>query len=497
MHDQSFRSHPRSILSQSAKGLGAASAFLLFQVDDIIRFLKRIFFDKEYIDVRTILIEIGFFAGFALLIALFGSFNNWRIWKKRSFILDGDTFLVKDERLTNRQLSFYIKDLSNITVSQSILERLLGLSRLTLNTNTGATASTDDVWVIEKTDFIDDLAETLRKRKTGAARITNASPEEATTADWIVSQRRDILRHLVYQTQWLTFLISGLFFAWGLLALIGIYVIQAPLPVTPFNEDDLSAGFWAVIPLLGFLAPIVTSYARAYIQVYDFRIRRVRDELEIEQGLFTRKKSRIPIKRIHALYMEQGVIERVADYAHVKMVNIGADNEDHEEPMVLLTMSLSEVHRTLNSLLPEFHWPNDWMHQPKAALVPLWGIRVPVALTILIGGTIALPGYWGALMLPLWLLFPIYLYLLWRTPGIALSGDHMALRNGVFDARTILMRFQDIEQMSIHRPFLARMAKVGYGSFFYLSGKLLSGSESSDYYQAGLFDEVEDRLMIH
>lgn len=498
MSERTFKSHPRSILSESAKSLAAFIGVSLLPGKDLLALAKDVLIDGKELDWQEVSVSVLVFVGIMLILFLLTLGSNWRVWKKRSFALDQESFHVRDERLNRRRLSFYLKDLSNITVSQNLGERLLGLSRLTLNTNTKDTATADDVWIILPTADTEALADTLRA---GRSRPAPKAPErqeeqaspEAGEVPWRESDRKSLLRHLIFETRWLTLLISGLLFSWSLIAVIGLWVFDQRLPLVPLSEDELHLGFMALLPVFSFLAPIASSYFRTYLRIYGFRLRRVGAELEIESGLLTRKKSRIPIRRIHALVLEQGVIARIGGYGHMTLVNIGAEGEE-EAPQFLLTASLSVLQRQTAELLPEFEWPEGAMRQPKRALLPLWSKRLPISIALLAVAHSLLSGYWHFLMLPLWLLLPLYLYLSWRTPALTLGADRLVLTDGIFDVREVQMRFKDVEQLTFHQHLAARPVQVGYGTFHYLS-KGFTGFESTGYFHAGLFDEIEDRIV--
>lgn len=76
------------------------------------------------------------------------------------------------------------------------------------------------------------------------------------------------------------------------------------------------------LPALLLLVRVV-SMAWAFFRLYDFRLTRVREDLRIEYGLFTRVAATIPIRRVQTITIHQGPLHRWLARASVRVETAG------------------------------------------------------------------------------------------------------------------------------------------------------------------------------
>ncbi len=63
--------------------------------------------------------------------------------------------------------------------------------------------------------------------------------------------------------------------------------------------------------------------AWALLRLYDFRLTRVREDLRIEFGLFTRVTATIPIRRVQTITIRQGPLHQWLGRASVRVETAG------------------------------------------------------------------------------------------------------------------------------------------------------------------------------
>lgn len=504
MFDKPFHNHPLIIADSLGSTFYFILTILIFNLPELYRAFKKIMVVGE---LPTSFSSFGISLFFSALLILFiNVYRGWRIYEKQSYLLTETTFIITDERLHQSTLTLYRKDISNVTLSQNILQRLLGLHRIQIDTNTRDTADKTDITIVQKTAFARALKEELQ-RNIDVSPIASDSLEQTdknkpssyksltiTTPSWQTNSNHDIFMHVFMNLSWLSLFLSGLVFMWALIAFILIFFFDTNLDWTPFSQEDLNSAWTALIPLIGFLAPLLSSIIGTYLKCYGFRIRRNDDYIELQQGLITRRNYNIPVQKIHAIILEQRVFARLFGYASVKAINIGFGNEKNEEAQLLLTTPLTKIEPTLKTLLPEFSNLPVLTPQPKQALLPILVPRLLFACIVILPALYYLPGYWKTLTMPLILLFPVYIYAACITPRLAISDERIAFTSGIFDSTTILLPTRHIEQMSISEPLLARPMNLSTATISILSGSILDATHTSGYFPHSVWQPLIEEI---
>ncbi len=500
MFDKPFRNHPLMIADSLGSAFYVILSLLIINSPELYRTIKEgiaIGELPESFDAFGIVLLIS-----AVLILAINGFRGWRIYEKRSYLLTETTFIITDERLHRSALTLYRKDISNVTLSQNILQRLLGLYRIKIDTNTRDTADTTDVTIVQKADFAHALKKELQRdvnihsttydlteQTAERTSFSNTSASDATPS-WQTSSKSDIIMHVFMNLSWLSLFLSGLIFMWALIAFILIFFVGTNLDWTPFSETDLDSAWTALIPLIGFLTPLLSSTFGTYFKCYGFRIRRNGDYIELQQGLITRHNYNLPVEKIHAIVLEQRIFARLFGYASVKAINVGFDDEKNEEAQLLLTTPLRKIGPTLDTLLPEFANLPLMIRQPKQAVLPILTPRLLFACLIILPALYYLPGYWKWLTAPLIVLFPFYIYAACITPRLALADERIAFTTGVFDSTTTLLPTRHIEQIRITEPLLARPVALSTATVHILSGSILDATHSSGYFPRNIWQPL-------
>lgn len=502
MFDKPFRNHPLMIIDSLGSTFYFLLSLLIIKMPEIIRYIKEGPSQKSF---HESLGEIGIILLLTVIALLaFYGFRGWRIYLKRTYQLTPQTLIITDQRLHHSALTLYRKDISNVTLSQSILQRLLGLYRIKIDTNTRDTANITDVSIIQKADFAHALQKELQRdvhsSNTADSADNPETPEHATETDllpqsaWQKSSVSDVIMHVCMNLSWFSLFISGLIFMWALIAFILIFFIGSSLSWTPFSEDDLDSAWTALIPLIGFLTPLLSSTFGTYFKCHDFRIRRIGEHIELQQGLITRHSYNLPVEKIHAVVLEQRIIARLFGYASVKAVNVGFGNEKNEEAQLLLTTPLRKIGPTLDALLPEFADLPIMTPQPRQAVLPILAPRLLTAFLVILPALYYLPGHWKWLIAPLIAFFPLYIYAACITPHLALSPERIAFTSGVFDSTTLLLPTRHIEQIEISEPLLARPVGLSKATVHILSGSLLDSVYSSGYFPKQVWTPLVDKM---
>ncbi|SDN95275.1 PH domain-containing protein [Tenuibacillus multivorans] len=195
-----------------------------------------------------------------------------------------------------------------------------------------------------------------------------------------------------------------------------------------------------------------------FIKYGQFQITRYDNELFITRGLLEKKQMTIPLKRIQAVGIEEGLTRQPFGLATIYVVIAGGEIGQTADAHTLLfpIIRKSKVQNFLNEILLEYnHFPSDMVNVPKRS-IPYYMVRVSILPVILfVVSYIFYPQL-------LWMFFIIFsiAWLLgianYRNSSYGINGRYLAIQLRRLSKETVLVprrRVQSIEnkQHVLHR----------------------------------------------
>ncbi len=483
--NQPFRAHPITIIEHFLENFWVVIGIILVNVDDFIKFVKSIksLLEEQQVSsfvegfhiilahVSLIQLLIGSFA--LLFLMIFPIFITVRRWQKTWYQLSGDDFIVKRALLIKKNNHLHCSDISNINLTQNILERFTGTYKLKFDTNTSSTANDTDMSIVLSSQDAYALREAIHQiRSNHATSPSQNAIQTESDAPWYKSTINELLMHMVCQVSWGSIFISFIGLCWIITYLILNQLGQFAdneiiLSIAKdFTEESFNWNFGIILPLLTFIIPIFQSTIGVFFKYYGFRVRRLKNELEVSYGFFTKKTYHLPISKINGLIYKQTLLQRLMGYASVEAINIGLGDGKNESRQILLSAHLPLVEKQIATLLPEFRNIESTLQpQPLSAL---WYILLTSGCTRLaLYGTVLyfVPMPWKWLLLPLFLALPLRLYCAYKSPGVYANNDLLIIATGAVDRTIVKLPWQAMEQVSYGEGPLKRrfqLSKITY-----------------------------------
>ena len=210
------------------------------------------------------------------------------------------------------------------------------------------------------------------------------------------------------------------------------------------------------------------SMAWALLRLYDFRLSRVREDLRIEFGLFTRVAATIPIRRVQTVTISQGPLHRWLARASVRVETAGGAASEkggrRDREWLAPLIRLPALPPLLDQVVPGFElqavaWqpvhPRGFRRAVKPALVAAGLAGIAWALAF---------GWSAAAALPLfvaWAVIAARQHV--RHLGWAEHDEVVLMKSGWIWRQVTLARANKIQSVSLHQsPFDRRnlMARV-------------------------------------
>jgi putative membrane protein len=222
-----------------------------------------------------------------------------------------------------------------------------------------------------------------------------------------------------------------------------------------------------VLTILGLLAVfvigVIFSTAGAIIRFYGFTFSRSGEDLHRRYGLFTRRSSSLPRRRIQVLKIEETLLRRLCSLATLRADTSGGqrDREDDNtgRDVLLPIARRSEVDGLIGNLFPDFGEDQaEWRRVSRLAIrrsVVKGAIVCALSAAILFAAGRRAVALWPLALLPLVYLVSRASY---RRLGYAMGERYFRTRRGWLGRSTHIVPINKVQAVEIHQsPFDRRL----------------------------------------
>lgn len=302
-------------------------------------------------------------------------------WRTRTWELTDAGIMLRSGLVTSRQLQVPYEHIHTVNMSSSLVERVLGL--MTLDLDTGAASSEGEATRIRglQAGIAEALREELFRRKAAVladqgldARTadTDASAEaddEAsptapapspdacytlTTAQLVFAALTEA-RVVAQAVAFLILIVQGI----NLLQeseLVNLSDVAGDIAVLPVA---LLIGVAALLLALALIVGFAISFVMSLIGYAGYRAERAAGRISVERGLLSRTSHTVALERIQSINIRQGLIRQLIGYAEVRASVVGAIGSSDEtftaDGVVLHPfIRVTEVEAFLASIAPDF-----------------------------------------------------------------------------------------------------------------------------------------------
>lgn len=459
MEESRFRCHISIVIRQIFPMLLLFVFLIIDNLEDIIRFMKEGTFTKD---------ESGLVACGILAILVLYSGYAFISWSKTWIILDEKSLVIERNTIFRKVKTIGLENVSNVNLTQNLLQRLLRVYVVKLDTNSVTTADETDVQIVLK----EEKAVWFRERILNRCEQEHAENQEGLSAE------QETILHYSF---------GKLLFRWFFMCNILGAVILALLPFLAFfTEQD---GILATIILWG---GVLISLISGLFRYHGFRADRKGNEIKVSYGFFNRKEYRVPVDKISAIRIRQKLHARWAGRKTVELICIGLGDDTKEGTQLILAEKEEKLMEYMDKLLPEY--ADEVRHELTGQKRAAWLAYIP--------GTIGMTGILAAAVLgaylaePKWLMYELiaagvimFLYLLCRISGffvkkIAAAEDCLIVAGGCLEVRTICVPYHKIQYFAMRNGPVMEHYGLCKGEVHVLASALES------VYPIGYFDKT-------
>lgn len=424
--------------------------------------------------------------GLTLVVMLIAGFFGALDWWFFRYALTPENLLVHSGVISKQERTVPYQRIQTVDLEEAPLDRLLGVAKMRIETAaTGSGESEVKIQAIAR-----DQAQTLRERLLRArqeARAGHVSAPvdaealEGVTVTGAVAAAGEIIRSLSTGRLLMAGATSGTIGPAAAIVGVALQFADDIVPRSwwervPWEDVESAATSVTVVASLLIIVAILAwllAIGGTVLTFYGFELRREDDNLMVQYGLLDRRRTTIPIRRIQAIRIEEGMLRQPFGLATVRYESAGQAGRDEGGSGVLFPlMPKKDVTALLERACPDF--AAEVTHAslgrlPRRSLAryvvaDLFGTAVMVvaALLLIRAWQDGFP-WWSYLALALFPIVAVYDWLQFHDAGWALDDRHLLMRWRSAARVTIITQRRRIQhRATTSNPFQRRADLVTF-----------------------------------
>lgn len=452
--DKPQRNHPSTILSQAFK----------YIKNNLFLFIL-IFVNNE------LLISIAIGAGVCMLMTIYSAL----VWYTKKFYLKDNMLYYQTGIISKKVLTLSKDNISTIDIGQSVLQRIIGIYRLKVDSGSTTLGKAEIEIVLnkEKIDYIKSAIES-----TGDAKFlnTNTVSDKGRSKEFRCTNRELFILALTKNKIGLivTLVISTVTFLDDLVDALKLDISKYVDKY--FNIEDIikkSMGDLAIFIIQLFIVMYIISFVLSvivtFVRYYNFKIYEENNKLNIQYGLISLKKYTLPIKNIQAIKLKQTIINQWFKQYKVEVVTAGYGDEEKEEAIFYPLTDKGQLDILIDTLIPEFKFEDiEVKSSPKKAMKRFFVF--PIALNIIVYAVVSLIFHKAALLFLLIPMVAFGCYLEYKNNAMGYDEKIFYGSFGAFSKTSIIIKMDSVQSITETTNYFQRkMGVCNYKIDFYSS----------------------------
>jgi putative membrane protein len=397
----------------------------------------------------------------ALVAAAFAALWGFLSWRATTYEVSGGAFRLRQGVLQKNERTIPLEHVQSVDTVQGIIQRFFGIVEVRIETAGGGASEPDaSLPALDRAD-----AEALRREVKGSGREPVAAEEAAGPS---------VLRRLGVRDLLITGATSGqIGVAFSLIAVVSQLFDDLG---NVFSEELVRRTLERIAPssvvaiLLLVLAFGVLAWllaiAGTILAHAGFTLSRDGDFLYIKRGLLERREATIPLARIQAVRIVEGVLRQPFGLASLRVESAGYGEASGVSTTLFPLLPRKDAEKLLLNAAPEFAASPTLEPLPPRALrryvfrsiIPVLLVVAAVALASPLALDLAAWGFFAALLL----VIPAALHgwLRYRDAGWACTGDLLVVRSRLLARTTAIAPRRRLQSREVSRSPFQRRARL-------------------------------------
>ena len=397
----------------------------------------------------------------AVVLVVLAAIWGFLSWRATTYGVVGGAFRLRQGVLQKSERTIPLEHVQSVDTVQGLVQRVFGVYEVRVETAGGGAAEPD----ASLPALARGATEALRREIEGARKAPVDAEEETGP---------EVLRRLSTRDLLIAGATSGQIGVALSLIAVGSQVFDQFLSETFLRNLVESLAPNALILAL-VLVPVVALFAwllaiaGTVLAHFGFTLSRDGNFLYIKRGLLERREATIPLGRIQAVRVSEGVLRQPFGLASLRVESAGYGGDAGVSAVMFPLLPRGEVQALLRAAAPEFAVAPPLNPLPRRALRRyVFRATAPAFVLAAAGGLVPLLvfdvafGLFAFLLVPL---FALYGWLRFRDAGWALAGERLVVRSRGLGRVTALAPRRRLQSRSIFQsPFQRRLRLATFGT---------------------------------
>jgi putative membrane protein len=410
-----------------------------------------------------------------LIGSLLWNLMEWRFFR---YALTPSRLLVRSGWVSRQERSVPYQRIQSVDVVETPSYRLLGLARLRVETAAAGMGekSEVDIRAVSRDEAMAVREHLLRERE--AARGEPVAPEAAHGEATPVTIDGELVRSLSMRELLLAGATSGTIGPAAALIGAGLSLADDLVPDAWWERVpwERVGSLWSNLTVIGLFVLVVAllswlmAIVGTIVTYYGFELRRSGEHLFVQHGLLDKRRVTIPVRRIQAIEIEEGILRQPFGFVSLGYTSAGRRGESESGSGTLFPfLRRRDVRAVLEQVAPEYAVDLDerGLHRLPPRALPRYIVGGTLATLVfalaVIGGLV-----WWRDEVPWWGYVPLALvpfriatgWLADRDAGWALGERVLVLRSRELARSTLITTRRRVQHRALTANPLQRRADL-------------------------------------
>ena len=375
-------------------------------------------------------------------------------YQRFEYELTEDSLDIASGVVSRRNREIPVRRVQNVDISRNVVQRLLGLAQINLETAGGSSTEASLNCVSE--DEARRLQSAIGRLKREEAQTAADDEPDAEPA---VEERR---LFEITPKELALLGVTGID-----LRLLSVVTVVLPVVAPSLRERfaDPLVGLAVTAPLAAVVIVAVAAVVSGVLAVtnyYGFRLSRRSEELQYERGMLQRFSGTIPLEKVQTLAVSESFIARRLGYASLAVETAGYGPDDAGSQSAVPLADRDRV-LSLAASVEAFDDP-DFRRPPRRArqrYVVRYGAVAAVAVAAVFAAdrltTLPVAWYWAGVLL---LVAPVAAHLKWVNLGYDVQPEYVVLREGFWTRTTTVVPYYRVQTVLNSRTVFQRRRRL-------------------------------------
>lgn len=436
---------------------------------------------------------IGGFIGAIIVfsgIAIFCFFK----WLYEYIIIDEEYLLYRRGIFKSEKVKIPLSSISLVEFNRNIIHVILGLRRVKIET-------------ISPKDRRFDVSMVLKKNKIMEfQKVVTYHEDHKKNENYDLDSQisyKVSARHIAILATLRSNIVLGIGIIYSLIHLLISVDERIKIDIKSFVIGIVNKDLFETAGILGliiyfiiailFVVTIVMFFSVFGImsKYYKFKIARKNNYVYIDHGLIVRRNYSIRVENIHAIKIEQNLINQILNLYTIKGSIVGYGNDSNEEEVIFPLCDEIFMKNIIRDIVPEFNFKGEIQTPPKRAFNnfyiswTIWAVLFAIVFLIFTKGD-----FLGFITIPIMILWR---YLIKLNSSLGISDDILYFSSRSFIKRIIIVRPNSMIECSKSVNLFQRRKKICDYSIKYYNQRKIDFIKVKNM-EGNLYDAIKSKM---